>query len=92
MSTSRLLASSSGSNGLNGALQDVSQFKSFNEVTGIHYKWELIGVLKFWILRIPDHAPVLDAYVIEALVDGSHFLNTFVQCFLSSLSKLAEMF
>ena len=88
MSTTGLLAGSSGSNSLNGALQDVSQFKSLNKVTEIHYKWKGSQLfLKKGFLRIPDHAPILDAYVIKALVDGSHFLNTFVQCLLSSLCK-----
>ena len=38
MSTTGLLAGSSRGDGLNGALQDISQFKSLNEVTEIRYK------------------------------------------------------
>ena len=40
MSTTGLLAGSSRSDGLNSALQNVSQLQSLDEVTGICYKWE----------------------------------------------------
>ena len=46
MSTTGLLAGSSRSDGLNGALQDVSQLQSLNEVTGVRYKWEVLRVKK----------------------------------------------
>ena len=81
MSTTRLLAGSRRSDGLNGALQNVTQLKSLNEVTGTHVKCKqgLSVNGQKGILRIPDHAPILDPYVIETLVDGSHLFHAFVQ-------------
>jgi hypothetical protein len=37
-------------------------------------------------VRIPDHTPILDTNLVETLVDGTKFLDAFVQGRLSPVS------
>jgi len=91
VSSSGLLSSGGGGDGLDGVLHDVSKLKSLNEIPGSREssKEERKGVRagpdegseggKREDERVPDHASVLDSNLVVLVVDLVHVLNSVVQ-------------
>ena len=78
MRTTRLLTGSRGSNGLDGALEEVTEFERFNKVTSDGLL-VLILLSDRYHVRVPNHAPVLDANLGEGVVDFLEVFNSLVQ-------------
>ena len=84
MSTTRLFTGSSGGDCLNGALEDITQFKRLHEVPKPYPTLSELGTksLRGQSSRVPSHAPVLDTDIIKVFIDGANLLDTFVRSFL----------
>lgn len=76
--TTRLLTSSCSGDGLDSALQEIAKLNGLYEITGTPGEYHATS---YWlsILRVPDHAPVLDADVVIGLEDSSDICNTLVK-------------
>ena len=68
MRTTRLLASSRRSDGLDGALEEVTEFECFDEIPN-ESRLQLVNLRKGNHIRVPDHTPVLDANLMEGVVN-----------------------
>ena len=84
MGTTRLLASSRGSNSLDGTLEEVTEFKRLNQIPN---DGRLVSVIScnHSRIRVPNHAPVLDANPREGVVNTLEVLDTLIQRFLSPI-------
>jgi len=85
MSTTGFLASSSRRNSLDGALQNITKLKGLNEVTESSEDQFFTCVDS--CLRVPNHAPVFDTDIVEALVDLTDLLNTLVKGLLGPVRR-----
>lgn len=86
MRTTRLLASSGGGDGLDGTLQEVAKLKGFNEITEEPDEYL---TKSYWLpnLRVPDHAPVLDADAVIGLEDLSDISDTLIKGRLGTVKR-----
>ena len=91
MGSARLLTSSRRSDSLDGTLEEVTEFKRFNKVTNGGRQRLSPRAIGHYI-RVPDHAPVLDANLGEGVIDFLDVLDTLVQRLLSPVqtSPLAQ--
>ena len=86
--TTRLLASSGRNDSLDSVLEKVAKLKSLNQVTtkGWCLRITLLDY-KAVHIRVPDHAPVLDTDLLEALVDLAELLYTLIERVLGTVHE-----
>jgi hypothetical protein len=86
MSTTRLFTGGSRGDCLDGALEDIAQFKRLHEIPTPHPTQSELGTngSRGRSSRVPNHAPVLDTDIIKVFIDGTNLLDTFVEGFLGS--------
>ena len=77
MTTTRLLTSSSRGDWLDGALEDIAQFKRLHKIPiSLPIQSELgINSSRGRSSRVPNHAPVLDTDIIKVFINEANLLN-----------------
>jgi len=84
MGTTRLFTGSSRGDCLDGALEDIAQFKRLHEIPTSYPAQSELGTngSRGRSSRVPNHAPVLDADIIKVFIDGANLLDTFIESIL----------
>lgn len=89
MRTARLLASRSSCDSLHGILKDVAKLEGLHKITCTDAPSVICDHCNKTVngSRVPDHAPILDANIVEGLVDCAQLLHTLVEGLLSPTSR-----
>ena len=82
--TTRLLTGSSRGDCLDGALEDIAQFKRLHEIPISYPIQSEVGIncTRGRSSRVPNHAPVLDADIIKVFINEANLLDPSERVFL----------